>query len=49
MAAAAAAVVFAGKPVATATISFWINKAFTCLTTVRLKAWKISRIRYYSR
>jgi hypothetical protein len=32
MAAAAAAVVFAGKPVATATISFWINKAFTCLT-----------------
>jgi predicted RNase H-like nuclease (RuvC/YqgF family) len=30
--AAAAAVVFAGKPVATATISFWINKAFTCLT-----------------
>ena len=30
--AAAAALAFTGKSVATATISFWLNKAFTCLT-----------------
>ncbi|CAO2187721.1 unnamed protein product [Urochloa humidicola] len=30
--AAAAALAFTGKSVATASISFWLNKAFTCLT-----------------